>query len=241
MAASNILSRLLPTNPSGRSIYDELQAHDDAYQLDIEERAAMAVDEENLRFPDEELDNADALNLEDSRITTESTAFLRGQQNQRQTGSPTDRKGKAGKGRSRSFARSPRLLEEDPGDDDIPASLLIEDGPEGTHSPEQHKGKQPQRHSRRHAIPGPSTREARAHWEVTQAQQRLHHDDGARNAAGSQPAGQNRGLMTGNPREKAMWHWATVVNLDNFLKDVYDYYTGNGMWCILLQGVLNLL
>ncbi|KAH8803206.1 autophagy-related protein 9 [Xylogone sp. PMI_703] len=237
MVGPNILSRILPSNPAGRSIYDELQAHDDAYQMDIEERAAMAVDEENLRFQDEELGNVDALNLEDSRLTTESTAFLRDQHTSDRT--PKSGKGKGGKGRSRSFARSPRLLEEDPGDDDIPASLLIEEGADGLRSPEQQKGKQRQSHVRHASMQEPSTRETRAHWESAQAQQRLHQDE-VRNTAAPQPGRQNRGIMTGTPRDKAMWHWATVVNLDNFLNDVYDYYTKNGMWCILLQEILNL-
>jgi len=44
-----------------------------------------------------------------------------------------------------------------------------------------------------------------------------------------------------HPKEQAMWRWANVENLDNFLKDVYDYFLGNGIKCILLGRVLNLL
>ena len=38
-----------------------------------------------------------------------------------------------------------------------------------------------------------------------------------------------------------MWLWANVENLDNFLKDVYTYFLGNGMWSILLNRALSLL
>lgn len=42
------------------------------------------------------------------------------------------------------------------------------------------------------------------------------------------------------PKERAMWMWANVTNLDIFLQDVYDYYLGNGWYCIALQRFLNL-
>jgi len=38
-----------------------------------------------------------------------------------------------------------------------------------------------------------------------------------------------------------MWRWANVENLDNYLKDVYMYFMGNGIWCIGLGRALNLL
>jgi autophagy-related protein 9 len=44
-----------------------------------------------------------------------------------------------------------------------------------------------------------------------------------------------------DPKEKAMWMWANVENLDNFLKDVYTYFLGNGIWSILLNRALSLL
>jgi autophagy-related protein 9 len=38
-----------------------------------------------------------------------------------------------------------------------------------------------------------------------------------------------------------MWRWINVVNLDNFMLQVYNYYTGSGIWCIVLFKVLDLL
>ncbi|CAL9730893.1 autophagy-related protein 9 [Monosporozyma unispora] len=48
-------------------------------------------------------------------------------------------------------------------------------------------------------------------------------------------------IHTLNPKEKALWKWANVDNLDTFLQDVYYYYLGNGFTCIMLQKVLNLI
>lgn len=238
--ASNILSRLLPTNPSARSIYDDLRAHDEASESDIEERAGLALDEENLGFHDDELGNADVFNGEDSRITAESTAFLAQQQNQpRRPG--TERKGRSQRGHSKWLTQSPRLLEED-GDDDVPASLLIEgnDNP-GPSGPSQPRVRQTRKQKRQPAIPGPSTRETRAHWETAQVQQRLHHDDDEGIHEEPHAIRPKPGLLTGSPREKAMWRWINVTNLDNFIKEVYDYYTGAGIWCIVLEKALNLV
>jgi autophagy-related protein 9 len=239
MMTSNLLSRLLPSNPSARSIYDDLRAHDEASESDLEEQAGMAIDEENLRFHDDELGGVDVFNGEDSHLTTESTAYLAGQQ--RGTRPSSGRQGKkTQKTQSRWLAQSPRLLGED-GDDEVPASLLIEghNSSHGTPSKPRTSNSKPQ--GRQPSIPGPSNRETRAHWEAAQAQQRLHEDDenGMYNRA--QAPQPNFGLLAGSPREKAMWRWINVTNLDSFVRDVYDYYTGSGIWCIVLTRALDLL
>ncbi|KAH7369736.1 autophagy-related protein 9 [Rhexocercosporidium sp. MPI-PUGE-AT-0058] len=233
MMTSNLLSRLLPTNPQGRSIYDDLRTHDE--ESDLEEQAGLALDEENLRFRDDELGAADAFG-EDSRITTESTAFLSTNQNNTQFGGGNALRAKS---RSRWMAQSPRLLEED-GDDDVPASLLIEGNEIPALStptkPRPRQGKAPKRQT---AIPGPSNRETRAHWEAAQAQQRLHHEE--ENSPGlPQPTRHHFGPLSGSAREKAMWRWINVVNLDSFIEEVYEYYIGAGIWCIVLDKALNL-
>ncbi|KPI42780.1 Autophagy-related protein 9 [Cyphellophora attinorum] len=48
-------------------------------------------------------------------------------------------------------------------------------------------------------------------------------------------------LATADPRSIAMWRWTNVVNLDNFLLDVYNYYLLHGMWSILLRRLFGLL
>jgi autophagy-related protein 9 len=50
-----------------------------------------------------------------------------------------------------------------------------------------------------------------------------------------------RGSIASNPREKALWRWVNTSNLDSFMRDVYDYYEGGGLWCILCANALWLL
>lgn len=44
-----------------------------------------------------------------------------------------------------------------------------------------------------------------------------------------------------SPREKSLWLWSNITNLDNFLNEVYAYYIGNGFNCILLKSFYDLL
>ncbi|KAI9641342.1 autophagy protein atg9 [Ciborinia camelliae] len=248
MMTSNLISRLLPSNPQGRSIYDEIRTHDEASEsdIDIEEQAGMALDEENLRFHDDELGNpADVF---DGESVTESTAFLSTQQQTPQK-PKYDRKGK-GKDRSHHLAESPRLLAEDP-DDDVPASLLIE-GNNRHLDPETRNHariRQTSLPKRAPTSPGPSAREMRearerAHWEMTQDQQKLHEDSEVRTPGvpqTPQPIPQSSGFLTGSPKDKAMWRWVNVTNVDIFIRDVYAYFEGAGIWCIVLAKVIDLL
>ncbi|ODQ66948.1 APG9-domain-containing protein [Nadsonia fulvescens var. elongata DSM 6958] len=41
--------------------------------------------------------------------------------------------------------------------------------------------------------------------------------------------------------ERALWKWANVENIDLFLHDVYSYFLGNGIYCILLSRALNMI
>jgi autophagy-related protein 9 len=42
-------------------------------------------------------------------------------------------------------------------------------------------------------------------------------------------------------KERALWMWANITNLDIFLNDVYEYYIGNGWHCIALSKTCDLL
>lgn len=42
-------------------------------------------------------------------------------------------------------------------------------------------------------------------------------------------------------KERALWRWINVEDLDGFLQQVYLYYVGKGIWAMLLERVLNLL
>jgi autophagy-related protein 9 len=241
---SNILSRFLP--PTGSpSVYEAIRQGDEASSAsDIEERAGMSLDEENLREPLNNYELEDALaDAAESQVTTQSTASI--DRNQPQ-GPSKARPARTGSNGSKSIhpkwmQTSPRILEADEGDDDVPASLLVEGHDDDDDStppapPPPHHGL-----SQEPPIAGPSTRELRDRWQTTRAKQPLHPLPPRMTSTPRRFGGRYLALASVNPREKAMWRWANIENLDNFLKDVYIYFLGNGFWCIMLSRILNLL
>ena len=224
MLASNLLSRLLP--PSNLSVYEAMQEQDDSSDTtDPEERAALALDEENLGDHNFDLDPALADAME-AHIGIEDSGV-----------GHTRDKGRRGRG-SRWPHPSPAALEPDEADDDVPPSLLIETNQAGPANPLLSPQPRPQRSPNPIPIAGQATGAVRAKWNATQERQKLHQDGHILPAYSSTP---NRRNLLIDPKEKALWRWANVQNLDNFLQDVYGYYLGNGIWSILLNGMLNLL
>lgn len=230
--ASNILSKFLPPATGSPSIYETFREQDQSSDpSDVEERAGMALDEENLgtRFQDYE--------LEDGLI--DATA------NQRYPLPNTPKsKAKVQMGPKRSTPNrrlglpSQRVAEAeaDDLDDEVPQSLLIEDGEDAASVHDGHR-----RAATPPFVPGSTTKASRAKWQTAQEQQRLHPENNLRPVAGGDTMRRGHVLGMIDPRERAMWRWANVENLDNFLKDVYDYFVGNGVWCILLSRLFYLL
>ncbi|EAU36557.1 conserved hypothetical protein [Aspergillus terreus NIH2624] len=244
MMASNVLSRFLPPNGSP-SVYETIRQHDaDSEASDIEERAGIAFeDDQHEQFSDRELEEALADAGGDNLSSpNEGKPFLH-QPNARRSSfnddrhKPTSRRRKLSRPRWM-HARSPQN-EPDDGDDDVPASLLVE----GREDDEDLKARLPPPPSshgfadQEASIPGPSSRRDRARWESAREQLPLYNDQRRpRPKVWGHP-----NLAAVDPKEKAMWLWANVENLDNFLKDVYTYFLGNGMWSILLNRALSLL
>ncbi|KAF2807629.1 autophagy-related protein 9 [Mytilinidion resinicola] len=233
MMASNILSRLLPSASDEHSNYDHRHRRNPSDPSDIEDGLSMDIDEENLgeRFQEQDLDHllADATS---SHITTESTAFLN---KERRTSGP-HAGSRANPGRGPSATRRGAHSDDD---DDVPESLLLE----GADEPPRQSipaNRRPDPYLPP-PVPGLASRQARTQWETAQAQQRLHNDDRhlPRAARGPLPAG--AGQLSNDPKERAMWMWVNVQDLDDFLRKVYHYYLGHGIWSILLSRVLALL
>jgi autophagy-related protein 9 len=206
----------------------------------------MALDEENLQGSLHNYDPDDAV---DSHITTQST-FLTQRRARKLSDNHATKAGGSGAKSSRPRWQqplSPRVAEADEGDDadddDVPASLLIE-GHDVEDLPKPPAPPSYDIDDRHDAYPelGPSSRRPRNRWETPQ-EHRKPHNRLLRTSVvhGSERPGGFSGLASANSKDKAMWRWANVENLDNFLKDVYIYYLGNGMWCILMSRVLNLL
>lgn len=228
LMASNVFSRFLPANTGSPSIYETLRQQDEfSDQSDVEERAAMAIDEENLgeRFQDYELnDQSVGVVASQNKVSPKAgnnaaARSLKGNPLQQQ--------------QPRSSSSIPDV---DDADDEVPQSLLIEDN-DSPVSPLRVQQPKPVPSP----APGPASRATRAKWRATQEQQRLHTERPTRHSQHPQPGRSLPGLAIADPRERAMWRWANVEDLDNFLRDVYEYFLGNGIWCILLSRLLNLL
>lgn len=234
MMASNLISRLLPRTSDSPSIYETIRQHDqDDDGSDIEERAGLglALDEENLggAYHDYHIEDALADATTSQFTAAQSRAWFPAKKANRRLSKPT-------------WAR-PTLetLETEDGDDEVPASLLVE------HDQRKIPTSPPPPVTNRAAgtspIPGPATTTARRQWEATQAHQALHPEDRkdrSRVPASRVPQG-HLALAMADPKQKAMWMWTNTVDIDNFLKDVYVYYLGNGIWSIILNRILSLL
>jgi autophagy-related protein 9 len=236
MMTPNIVSRLLPTSNGSPSIYETIRQHDeDSDESDVEERAGMILDEENLREHFHQVD------LQKARIQASQMPHQRHANARKAHEIPGAPMKAARKGSRPRWAKEPnKLLDVEEADDDVPASLLIEGDDDDML--QKMSNLPPPPDFRPDVIPtaGPTTNQARQQWQRTQAQQALHPTQPKPTARQGSLKGPPS-LALADPKEKAMWRWANVENLDNFLEDVYDYYLGNGLWSILLQRVLNML
>lgn len=225
--ASNILSRFLPPGTGEPSIYETLRQQEDSDSLDVEERAGMGAGQDaEPGFQDDDFQDpiyqrpetgGDASVVRPSNRTSSKSRMKQGR---RQREAPSGREASE--------------LEEQ--DDEVPHSLLIEGREEALPKIQGRRqiGQSP-------SSAGPSNAGVQAKWQAAQEQQRLHLDIVPPLI---RPANIGRNLRGGSsldPRERALWMWTNVTNLDIFLKDVYDYYMGNGIWCITLSRLLDLL
>ncbi|KAH6955013.1 autophagy protein Apg9-domain-containing protein [Fusarium avenaceum] len=223
---SNIFSQLKSPTRGTRPFYKQLRSvESDEYD--------PGLDEENLGHRFDGF-HAEELGISDSRMTVESAAL--------------DRKGK-GKATSQrdTQIRSPTgplsrwNQQDEDGDNEVPASLLMEPN-EVMNSNTTSPGRAIRSgNPRSPAAAGPSSARSRAQWETATAQQLLHHDDPYSVSKGEQPMPVARRTVSNNPREKALWRWVNTSNLDSFMRDVYDYYEGGGLWCILCANALWLI
>ncbi|KAK5082129.1 autophagy protein atg9 [Lithohypha guttulata] len=207
--AHSIVSRFRPTtDPATASIYETIREHDrEPSDLDDEPDTDTTYHHDPPRYP--------------SSRTRASNAYPLS--SQAQMAGP----GRSGGRQKSSAQRGVNGLESDDVEDDVPASLLIED---------LHRGR-----NKRLSLSPPAVQGTSTHWQ-SPSPVRLHHDEESlplyAPATTSFPTSTT---AIATSKEKAMWRWANVRNLDNFLADVYEYYTSRGYWSIVLKRTLNLL
>ncbi|KAH7325131.1 autophagy protein Apg9-domain-containing protein [Stachybotrys elegans] len=228
---SNIFGRLAPPSRGTRSFYEEMRARDE--DVDIEDDAGRHLDEENLRHHFSDFDT-EGLTVGDSRITVDSAAYS------------TKPRPQAGMSRTRMNRDTPSKwpIHDDEIDNDVPASLLVEPNEVTDAMRAANVGRDAEQSDLPLLPPppsaGPSSARSRAQWEAATAHQKLH-DDTRRHHDERQPRSLMAGVVSGSRREQALWRWVNTTNLDSFMRDVYDYYEGGGLWCILCSNALWLL
>lgn len=128
-------------------------------------------------------------------------------------------------------------------DNDPPASLLIESNrPDNViplSSSSKHDVHRPHP-TTRNSRAGPSQPRTKSQWEPIPTQQPLRQGT---NTTREQPLVRSVlvGRAAGGAKERAHWRWVNTSNLDGFINDVYNYFEGGGIWCILCSRVLWLL
>ncbi|KYK54525.1 hypothetical protein DCS_06483 [Drechmeria coniospora] len=202
------------------SIYEELRGR--GTNVDLEEGVHLNVDEENLREHFDAVD-AEVLTTGDSRMTADSAAGKVDRYH------PTQRNTTTGWPNN----------DDDP-DNDVPASLLVEpnerDERELQQQPIRERANRPS-----HSSLPPSGPRKQAQWGAPAAHRRLHQNEAHGQSPGSQPRSMMAGIFPGGRKEKALWKWVNTSNLDSFTRDVYDYFEGGGLTCILCSNALWLL
>ncbi|KAG6286816.1 hypothetical protein E4U09_006564 [Claviceps aff. purpurea] len=124
-------------------------------------------------------------------------------------------------------------------ENDVPASLLVENNervmqalPE---APRVTRGYSSKCRDER------LDRQTKTKWPTAKVQHliNVNSQQGSRDFAG--PRSSAKPLLPDGDRERALWRWVNISNLDSFMRDVYDYYEGGGLWCILCSNALWLL
>lgn len=233
--ASNMFSRFLPQS-TAPSVYETLRRDDDSDVSDVEERAGLAYDGRSDRS-----DGARGKSRQENREFGFNQSVFR-DESPANTRSPVS-------GPSRQTAGSPEWLrsqaisvDDDEANDDVPMSLLVEEHDSPELSPSRYRKTLPLRPSQepeQTPLTELPPQIAASTWNEPQISTRQR-DPSIRPAYTGRPAGFSP-LLLASEKEKAFWRWSNVANLDEFLKHVYEYKRGNGIYSIVLARAIDLL
>lgn len=209
--ASRILSQIF--NQNSTSIYETLRQHDAAENSgsdmdDLEERAGM-LPLDNELAPDDDMEESH-FELRQQPPVPASSSFL--------ASSPNRRPFLSSVSRSRGNRYAPQRFRDDDAEenDEVPASLLLEPGTAGPSGPSRVEraalGKSGSLGAARRAGDSDNPRNQ---WISPGTQ---NPEQGEERQAKEFRRHARLGLI--DSKERAMWKWANVENLDNFLNDV---------------------
>lgn len=225
--ASNLLSRWRNSNNPSASIYDTIRQHDE--QSDSSDAGPDVQMKGPAQDGYHDIESG-AVHYDDSRSPQRRRPPPQSPTERRGTGAKADKKS----GRPKWLKKGQKLLDFEDADDDVPASLLIEGaevglGPGSISLP-----------------PPPSLMNERRSDNRQRHQKRRTSGDTLTTRGGTVPTPPTAtrrlaGVAKADPREKALYRWTNVVNLDVFLQDVYLYYLLRGFWSILLRRLIGLV
>ena len=225
--ASNLMSRWRTSNNVEASIYETIEQHEnDSGSSDLEQLPSDGLKTTPNAGDLESGIPRSFAGQRPSRPSNPARGSIRTRTRARQSGGTSVR--------PRWLPAGQDVGDNDDADDDVPASLLIE-------------GNQLGMGPGSFALPPPPSLmgEGREHNRSYGSQPDDHspsrHPDSGLGLAPPPTARYLTGIANAAPREQAMWRWTNVVNLDNFLNDVYDYFLYHGFWSIMLRRVLNLI
>ncbi|OAL24265.1 hypothetical protein AYO20_10692 [Fonsecaea nubica] len=239
---SNFISRFTGANNPSASIYDAIRQEDeDSDNFDVEETAGLTADRVNGRdgYNNQELHQSALRSHWRSPSHDGRGAPLTGATSPE---SHVQRKDtRRNQNKTRRTPRVHKLLDVEEADDDVPASLLIDPNPIGLDHGSMSLPPPPSLMPEgllqgRDASPSTAAQDFHTRYRPKPNKRSL-------KAAQVRPAG---GIVGGNlasadPKEKAMFRWVNVTDLDNFLLEVYTYYLNHGFWSTILMRFFNLL
>ncbi|KIX00736.1 uncharacterized protein Z518_09801 [Rhinocladiella mackenziei CBS 650.93] len=230
--AANFVSRFTGSNNASASIYETLRQHDeDSDASDVEERAGLVSQPPPFRRAYHDLDPNDRTS-NPSRVASRQADIHAPLHGQGQI--PRKDKGRS-MNKSKWNHKPHKLLDVEEADDDVPASLLIDHNADhGSISLPPPPSEMPDGLSP-HREPVPSIPGQNFH-----SRNRPRPRRNAPNPARTDQVLWGN-LASADPKEKAMFRWANVTDLDNFLLEVYTYYLCHGFWSILLVRLFNLI
>ncbi|RPB29502.1 APG9-domain-containing protein [Terfezia boudieri ATCC MYA-4762] len=228
-----MLSRLGKSSifAGGRSLYETLRQQDDDEDSDNPDDLEAGVGM-SAAHQDEELEGPNDYEL---RPPLDLTASRYSQTEIRQSPFGSGSRSRSG-GSSRLNYMSAQLPQPDTEAEEVPASLLVEGTGLGIREPYRDtvRGAKLPAHSTVHQG-GPVRSTAHAHWVDSEPARRR------REQVRTQEEIHQARIGLIDPKQRALWKWANVESLDNFLHDVYQYYVGNGIYSICLHRFLNMM
>lgn len=219
-----------PPGRSGPSIFSDLRNN---IESDRRHDGGLAVDEQNLREEFRDYDLESNMDGGRSRMTLDSAADTAGGL---RSGSPH----RAIRGRNRN--RWQPQDDEDEEENDVPESLLMEPNEADGASDVGSAMARQSRHAEQPLLAGHLPHRAQGRWDAPRSTRNPPRDSRPAPASRKFPANPIApGAPANTAKDKAAWRWVNITNLDQFMLDVYNYYDGCGIWCILTDRGLHLL